>query len=81
MAYIRSAIYLLGFGTVGYCLMQLVTPNESEISQKILEGRGETKNELLKKRQAFVDVLKSAAEGQDPLYRKTKEEIEKSLKR
>ncbi|KAG8237716.1 hypothetical protein J437_LFUL017835 [Ladona fulva] len=47
----------------------------------LLEGRQETSNALLKKRQAFVDALKAAAERPEPIYRQNKEEIEKSLKK
>jgi hypothetical protein len=40
------------------------------------ESTEQYRSESLKKKQAIVDVLRNAAEGRDPMYRQSKEEIQ-----
>lgn len=74
-AILKSVLYLIGFGGFGYVLMKL-TPQNNEVA---LKKYSEPHNETLRKRQAFVDVLRLAAEGKDPMYRQTKEDIDAKI--
>lgn len=72
----KSVMYLFGFGTFSYALMKVVTPDENEIRKELPEGQAQYKSEALRKRQAIIDVLRGAAEGREPMYRQTKEQID-----
>jgi hypothetical protein len=77
---IKSALWLAGLTTLGYGLFMTLTPSEENIT-KNLPGLEKSPNEILKKKQQFVDVLQSAADANKPLYRLNKEGIDKELKK
>jgi hypothetical protein len=77
---IKSALWLAGLTTLGYGLFMTLTPSEENIT-KNLPGLENSPNEILKKKQQFVDVLQSAADANKPLYRLNKEGIDKELKK
>lgn len=77
-AYLKSALWLVGFSSVGYILLVATTPNEEYLAKvsKTLPGVEKSSVETVKKKQQFIDVLQAVTETKEPLHRLSKAEIE-----
>uniref|UniRef100_A0A6M2DIK5 Putative secreted protein n=1 Tax=Xenopsylla cheopis TaxID=163159 RepID=A0A6M2DIK5_XENCH len=69
---IQSFLWLIGFGGLGYTLFKVATPDESALLKQLAREKPTEAAELYKKRGAFVDALKAAAETDEPLYRRAR---------
>lgn len=65
--YVKSGIYLASFTGLGYFLMQAVEPDPEKLKEKLPEGQlGEgLKNDLERRNQGLLNVLKSTSQGTD----------------
>lgn len=80
---IKTVLYLVGYTGLGYGLLKICSPSESDIKE-MKSNMGGIENspiEVVKKKQQFVDVLKLAASSETPLYRLDKEGIERALRK
>ncbi|XP_023013867.2 uncharacterized protein isoform X2 [Leptinotarsa decemlineata] len=79
---VRSIFWLCSLSGLGYGLLILTTPSQSnvnELKQKL--GSDKQPKEALSKNQQFMNVLQAATNNSKPIYRLSKEEIEKELNR
>lgn len=77
---VRSLFWLVACGGVSYGLLILTTPTEEDIRKRKEELLTVKENrEHLTKNQQFMDVIISASENKKPIYRLTKEELEREF--
>lgn len=76
MAFIKSLIYLLGFGAVGLTFLQITSANKSELEKKLRRSDPAYQSDAQRKKQEMLNILRGAAQDSTPIYRKTKEEVE-----
>nr|CAD7399463.1 unnamed protein product [Timema cristinae] len=80
MALLKSVIWTVGTGGVGYTLMKILSPDEKSFVDSTSESPQFNRSEAAEKRQAIFDVLKGASEANKPIYRMTREELEANRK-
>lgn len=69
--FVKSAIYLTGFGALSWVLLEVTTPSQEKVNE--IKRRQSTELEESKSQKAlFLKTLKEASEGKDPLYLKKK---------
>ncbi|KYB28156.1 hypothetical protein TcasGA2_TC031116 [Tribolium castaneum] len=76
---IKSILWLVAGTGLGYGLLVTVTPNEENLKKK-LPGIDKSPDSLNRKQQ-FVNVLQSASNSSQPLYRLNKESIDKEIRK
>lgn len=74
--YIKSIFWLVGFGGVGYVLMEVTKPNEAKIAQIRNSCERQALNEKDKQKMLFMQKLQEATHSK-PVYLKTKSELKK----
>lgn len=80
--FVRSIFWIVACSGISYGLLILTTPSEAEIHKRKQElTTVKERNEHLNKNQQFMNVLISATDSNKPLYRLSKDEIEKELKK
>lgn len=79
---LQPIFWLTAFGGLGYGLLSLA-PSAEELDKQSKNYPGIEKNPKLvhDKQQQFVNVLHAAVESDKPLYRLSKEEIDKAIRK
>lgn len=67
--YVKSLIWLVGFGGIGYGLMLLTEPNAEKIERIRASGSPTQLSEDEKKKALFMKKLQEAATTSTPIYR------------
>ncbi|KAK4317038.1 hypothetical protein Pmani_011850 [Petrolisthes manimaculis] len=66
-ASLKSLVYVSSFVSLGYILMKVTERDSEEIRKQLPEGQQvDYHNESQRRKAAFMQVLKNAAEGDDP---------------
>ena len=69
--YIKSVVWLIGFGGAGYVLMELTKPSQSKLDQIRASSNQLPLSEQNKQKALFLQKLKEAADpGTPPAYLK-----------
>lgn len=74
--YIKSIVWLVGFGGLGYVLMELTNPSEAKIAQIRNSSERQLLNEKEKQKQLFMQKLQEATHSK-PVYLKSPSELKK----
>ncbi|XP_026478193.1 uncharacterized protein LOC113384658 [Ctenocephalides felis] len=69
---LKSVLWLVGCGGLGYSLFVLCTPDDSYLAPHVPKGHPKELEERKNKRAAFLEALQTAAETDEPLYRKAR---------
>lgn len=79
---IRSLFWMTGFSVLGYGLFVVASPSKEKIEKlrKDLPGV-DSKKESLVKNEQFFNVLNAARESNKPLYRMSREELNKEIQK
>lgn len=77
----KSIFWLATFGGLGYVLMIATARTDDDYKKigKHYPGLDKKTEKEYNKNQQFMNVIQSAAESDKPLYRLSKEEIEKTV--
>nr|CAI5843771.1 unnamed protein product [Callosobruchus analis] len=76
--YVRSGFWLLAFSGLGYGMLVLTSPSQTyidKLQQEYLD------NESSKRNRQFMSVLQASTNSDQPLYRLSKAELDKVLKK
>lgn len=68
--FVKSAIYLTGFGALSWVLLEATTPSKEKLDE-IKRQQGVALEENKSQKALFLKTLKEASEGKDPLKRKS----------
>lgn len=74
--YIKSIVWLIGFGGTGYVLMELTKPNAAKIAEIRRSSDRQAFNEKDKQKALFMQKLQEATQSK-PVYLKSTSELKK----
>lgn len=74
--YIKSIVWLVGFGGAGYVLMELTKPNEAKLAAIRNSSERQSLNEKEKQKLLFMQKLQEATHSK-PVYLKSTSELKK----
>lgn len=67
--YVKSAIYLTGFGALSWVLLEVTTPSKEKL-EEIKRQQGAALEQSSSQKALFLKTLKEASESKEPLYLK-----------
>ncbi|KAH8377472.1 hypothetical protein KR093_005646 [Drosophila rubida] len=77
--YVKSVLWLIGFGGMGYGLMMLTEPSAEKI-QRIRASASPTQLTVDEQKKAlFMEKLKEAATSSTPIYRTAPPDVKKDV--
>lgn len=68
--YLKSALYLTGFGALSWVLLEVTAPSQEKVDEIKRQGAG--LEESKSQKALFLKTLKEASESKEPLYLKKK---------
>lgn len=69
MLYVKSLVWLVGFGGTGYILMEFTKPSEKKIQEIRNSSNRHLQNEQAKQKDLFLQKIKEAgAPNSEPIY-------------
>lgn len=78
--YLQSIVWLVGFGGIGYALLEITKPSEAKLAEIRNASNRVTLSQGDKQKALFMEKLKEAAQGK-PVYLKRPQELEQENKK